>query len=127
MAKNFSPVLVQNAVAYAQAQAGSFAHFFGSEERIENAIRVRDAVAVVAEGDLYKTGGARAHDLNARGTSRFSHRVVGIIQNVEKPLLQLMRVADHMRQIVIELLDDLDSVALEVVCAQLNRAAQDSI
>ena len=53
------------------------------------------------------------------------HRVVGVVQNVEEDLLQLVRVADHVRQPFIEMLDDVDAVTVEIVGAQLDGPPQD--
>src|SRR4029077_18139483 len=127
MAKNFSPVLVHDPIADAQAQTGPFSHLLGGKERIEDALGVRDAVALVAKRDLDKTSDTGGHDLNTRGTGSFSHRIVSIIKNVEKHLLQLVGIADHVRQFMIELLDYFHAVALEVVCPQLHGPAQDSV
>src|SRR5579884_4420202 len=46
---DFSTVLANNSVTNTQAQTRAFAHPFRGEERIEDALRVLDAVAVVAE------------------------------------------------------------------------------
>ena len=53
------------------------------------------------------------------------HRIVRIVQNVEENLLQLLRVSHNFRQALIEMLDDFDTVAVEIVRAELNGAAQD--
>ena len=50
--ENLASVLLHNAVADAQAEAGSFADFFGGEERVENLVGMRDSVAVVARTKL---------------------------------------------------------------------------
>ena len=51
VAENLASMLLHDAVADAQAEAGSLADLFGSEEGIENAIGMRNALAVVAERD----------------------------------------------------------------------------
>src|SRR5271166_5731339 len=50
VAENFSPMLLHDAVADAEAEAGSLANLFGGEEGIEDTIGMGDAVAIVAEG-----------------------------------------------------------------------------
>ena len=49
VAENFAAVLLHDAVADAQAEAGTLADFFGGEEGIENLVGMRDSVAVIAE------------------------------------------------------------------------------
>ena len=127
MTKNLAAVFLHNAVADTQAQAGSLADFFGGEEGIENLIGMRNPVAVVAEGNFDGVAGFGGHDFDARGAANFVHGVVGVVENVEKDLLQLMGVAHHIGQPFVQVLDDFDAVAGEVVGAQLNGAAQDHI
>ena len=55
------------------------------------------------------------------------HRVVGVVQDVQEHLLQLVRISDDLGQRLVEVLDHLDAVALEVVGAQLHGALQDGI
>ena len=55
------------------------------------------------------------------------HRVVGVVQDVEKYLLHLMRIADHVGQFLVQMLDDFDPVAVEIVRAQLHGAAQNRV
>ncbi len=49
VAENLASVLLHDAVADAEAEAGSLADLLGGEEGIENAIGMGDAVAVIAE------------------------------------------------------------------------------
>ena len=55
------------------------------------------------------------------------HRVICVVQDVEKDLLQLMGVANHVRQALVEMLHNVNAVAVEIIGAQLDRAAQDRI
>ncbi len=55
------------------------------------------------------------------------HRIVGVIQDIEKDLLQLVGVADDVGQSFIEMFDHVDPVTVEVVGTQLNGAAQDEV
>ena len=56
-----------------------------------------------------------------------AHRVVGVVQDVEKDLLQLVRVADDVGHALVEPLDNLHAVAGEIVGAQREGAAHDHI
>ena len=82
-----------DSVANAEAQSRSLTDLLGSEEGIKDAVRVFNAVAVVAEGNFDDVIPAGGPDLDARSSSSFAHRVVGIVQNVQKDLLQLLGVA----------------------------------
>jgi hypothetical protein len=87
-------------------------------------VGMRDSVAVIAEGNFHGVSGFGGHDLDARRTADFMDGVVGIVQDVEKDLLQLLRVAHDVGQFFVKVFDDLDAVAGEVVGPQLHRAAQ---
>ena len=87
VAENLASVFLHNAIADAEAKAGSLADLLGSEERIENAIGVGNAVAVVAEGHLDGFAGLGGHDFDACGAAHFMDGVVGVVQNVEENLL----------------------------------------
>ena len=52
VAKNLAAMLFHDAVADAEPEAGSLAHFLGGEERIEDLVGMRDSVPVIAERDL---------------------------------------------------------------------------
>ena len=55
------------------------------------------------------------------------HGIVGVVQNVEKNLLQLVRVAHDLGQSLVEMFHDIDAVASEVIGTQLDGSAQDRI
>ena len=61
------------------------------------------------------------------GRPSVRHRIVSIVHDVEKHLLQLVRVSDHVGQFLIQFLHHLDPVALEVVGPQLHCPPQNSI
>ena len=69
VAENFSPMLLHDAIADAEAEAGSLANLFGGEEGIEDAIGMRDAVAIIAERNFDGVAGFRGHDFDASGPS----------------------------------------------------------
>ena len=69
----------------------------------------------------------RRRDFDLSGTPHFLNRVVGIIQNIEKHLLQLVRIADGERQIVVVAFGQLHAVVREIVGPKLQRLLQDGI
>ena len=127
VAENLAAVLLHDAVADAEAEAGSLADLLGGEEGIENAVGMGDAVAVVAERNFHGVAGFGGHDLDAGGAADFMNRVVGVVQDVEENLLQLVSVADDIGQSFVEMFDDIDAVTVEVVRAQLDGAAQNQV
>ena len=124
---NLASVLFHDSIADAQTEAGSLSHLFGGEEGIENFIGMGNPVTVVAERNFDGISGLRAHDLDAGWAANFVHGIVSVVQDIEKNLLQLMRVADDLGQSLIEVLDDIDAVTVEIVRTQLNGAPQNKI
>ena len=57
----------------------------------------------------------------------FTNRVVSVVQNVQKDLLQLVRVPDHAWQFLVEVFDHFNAVAVEVVRAELDRPTQNGV
>src|SRR5438309_2015486 len=92
VAGDFAVVFADYAVADAQAETGTFADFLGREERIEDAVRGRNAWPVVAQGDLNTPINLGSGDPDRSTTPCLANRVVGIVQNVEEDLLELMAV-----------------------------------
>jgi len=123
MAKNLASVFLHDAVADAEAEAGSLADLFGGEERIENSVGMGNAVAVVAERNFNAVAGLGGHDFDACRPSDFMYCVVSVVQDVEEHLLQLMSVTDDIGQALIEVFDNLYAVAVEIIRAQLDGAA----
>jgi len=125
--QNLATVLLHDSVADAETKAGTFANFLRGEEGIEDLVGMRDAVTVVGERNFHRISGLGGHDLDARGATDLAHRVVGVVQDVEEDLLELVGVTDDIGQVFIEMLDDFDSVAVEIVGAELDGPAQDQI
>src|SRR5581483_2690096 len=98
MAGNLAPVLLNDAVTDAEAESGSLANFLGSKERVKNLVRMSDALAIVRERDFHEIFPADGGDLDAGRVPDFVHRVVGIIENIQEYLLQLMGITDDLRQ-----------------------------
>src|SRR4051812_8633479 len=92
-----SPVLLNNAVADAQSEAGSLSYRLGGVERIEDAIHFTDARAAVVHS--HESQRAFSSDVYLqRSTARvLKHRVDGIIDDVQEYLFKLMSVRDHGR------------------------------
>ena len=116
-----------DSVADAQSEASPFTDLLGSEERIENPVRLADSGAVVPERDFYEIGATRCRYFDPRTLHGFADRVIRIIQDVEEHLLQLMRVANHEWQMVLQALGNGDAAALQVIRTQLNGAFQNRI
>ena len=98
--ENFAAVRAHDSVADAQSEAGALAHFFRREKRIEDAVDLRDARAVVAETISILSERCDRLDFDFPGAPRFLHGVVRIVQDVQKHLLQLVRIADHHGQVL---------------------------
>src|SRR5262249_61834279 len=126
-ANNLSSMLAHNPVTDAQAQACPFADLFCRKKRIEDPFGMRDARSVIAEGNFNRAVSPGSCDLNARVAANFAHRVICIVQNVQKHLLKLVRVSNDVRQFLIKLLNHFDPVALEIVKAQLHRAMKNRV
>jgi hypothetical protein len=69
----------------------------------------------------------RGHDFDAGWTSCLANRIVRVVDDVEKDLLQLVRIANDLGEIAMKVLHNLDAVTGKVVGAQLNGAAQDRV
>src|SRR5438552_14930747 len=103
-------MLADDPITYAQSQACALSHFLSSKERIKDALRVANAFAVVGKLDLGPIAAAPGLDLNAPRASCIAHRIVSIVQDIEKHLLYLLRIGNQFRQAFIKLFNDLDSV-----------------
>src|ERR1035441_658261 len=105
------------------------ADVFGGKERIENPFGIGDADAVIAKGNLDESAAVLfTLDLNARRVGRvlaFADGVVGVVQVIEKHLLQLVGVSHDIGQGRVEAFDHLNAVADEVVRTQGHGALQD--
>ena len=127
MAKNLAAVLLDDAIADAEAKTRALSDLFGREEGVENLVGMSNPVAVIGKRDFDSVSGFGGHDFDARGATDFVHRVVSVVENVEEDLLQLMGVADHVRKSFVEVLDYVDAVAIEIVGTQLDRPPQDDV
>src|SRR5208282_4233125 len=120
-------MFADNAVANTQAQTSALADVFGGEEGIKNLFGIGDAHAVIAKRNFNEWVGVGAPDLNAGGARAFADGVVGVVQNVEKHLLELVGISDDLGQGVVEVFDHLNAVTDEVVRTQVHGALQDGV
>ena len=72
---------------------------------------------VVAERNFHKPTHTRGCNLNARLAASFPHSVICIVENIQKHLLELVRISNHARQFLFKPLNHLDIVTLEVIGA----------
>src|ERR1700676_158589 len=94
VAQYFAGVLLNDSEADAQAQTGTFAHRFGSVERIEDARWFLDAGPGVREE--HDDVAAVAQRLDSEHTAAgYFHRVHAVADDVEEDLHQLIAVAAH--------------------------------
>src|ERR1700730_7040406 len=123
-ALNFATVSPDNAVANAQPQTCPFAGMFGGVKRIENALRIDDASTVV--GDVHFDGVMVMTGSNGDppALAGFLDRIVGVIQNIQKNLLQLLRVSQRRGQGFIKFFKHFHAVTGEIIAAQLDGLAQ---
>ena len=92
---DFAAVVVQNVVANRQTQPGAFADRLGGEKRIEDASQQMfgNAWAGVADVDRdFVANPFSNHAQNAAAT--FGHRLMRVADQIEKHLLQLIRIGD---------------------------------
>lgn len=122
-------VLANDGEADAEAEAGAAAGALGGVKGIEE---TRDgfganADAVVLKGD----GDARAKtseaDLNAAGFADFADGLLGIGDEIEKDLDELVGIANDAGEIGLRTEIDFDAVAAEGVFVKLERALDDAI
>src|SRR4029077_12319016 len=126
-AEDFSPVGADDAIANAQAQARAFRGLFCGVEGIEDTLGVRHAGAVVGDGDFDVLFVSNGVNHNAAALSCILNGVIGVIQDIQEDLLQLLRIAECWREIFVEVFGDLDSVAGKIVAAKLDGLAEDIV
>src|ERR1700722_4242113 len=97
-ALNFAPVSADNAIANAQPQARSFTGMFRGVERIKNALRIDDARAVIGYVHFDGLIAMRGSNGNPPTLAGFLDGVVGVIQNIQKNLLQLLSISQRRRE-----------------------------
>src|SRR5271155_2420633 len=120
--QNFAAMFADDAIANAEAQTRSLAHILGGEEGIENLFRIGDAGTIVAKRNLDERPGHRTRNLDTAQASGVANRVISVIHDVEKHLLQLVRIPHNLRQRLVEMFDHLNAMTDEVIRTQVNGA-----
>src|SRR6266702_6992233 len=126
-AEDFSSVFFHDSITDTQAEACALTHLLSSKEGIEDAVRLRDSVAVVPESHLYELLVAASGNLQTRPLYRLPHGVIRVVQDVKKHLLQLLRISDDKRQMLMKLLCYCHAAAMKIVSSQLNGPFQNHI
>src|SRR6267154_1880783 len=111
-------------VANTQAEPGTFAGLLGGVKGIEDALGVSDSSAIVRDGHFYGVAPQARTDSDAPTVTGLLYRVISVIENVQENLLQLLRIAERGRQILIEFLNDFYSVTGEIVTSELDGLPQ---
>src|SRR6516165_9350495 len=127
MTEDLASMLAHNSLADAQSETCAFPDILGGKKGVEDAVWTLDPVAVVAKDHLDQVVQIGRADFDARGAARIAHGIVGIVQNVQKNLLQLVRVPDHQVEILVQVFEYLDTAAMEIIGAQLHGAVQDGV
>src|SRR5271166_1529985 len=121
---DLSSVLLHNAVTDAQPQSGSLAYALGGIERLEDAMRFLDAGTRIVEFGVHiSVFGVDTH-LQGTAASGFQHGVDGVVDDVEKHLLQLVRVRRDRRSRRFEFTLQVNVIHLQVVIPQGERFIQ---
>src|SRR5207245_285463 len=81
---------------------------------------VRDASAVIGHGDLNRVAAQSCPDSDATALPRFLHCVVRVVENIQKNLLQLLRITERRREFLVKFLRNFHAVTREIIAAELN-------
>ena len=121
-----SPAVVRarSSITNAQTQSRAFANLFGGVKGIEDFLRISDACAVIP--DRYFEGRAPPprRDFNVAALSGFLHCVIGVVQNIQEDLLQLLRISERRRESFFKVFCHLYTVAGKVITSQFNGLPQ---
>src|SRR5580765_3649328 len=116
-----------DAVANAQAEPGTLTSLLGGVKGIEDAFRVGDTGSIVRNGNFNGITAQPRADGDPPAVPGLLHRVIGVIENIQENLLQLLGIAKGRRQLFIELLDDFYAVTGEIVAAELDGLTQHAV
>jgi hypothetical protein len=119
-------VVAHDGEADRQSQADPLPHALGREEGIEDPSQVllRDAGAVVREGQDDAAVPVLAADAQGPRAAMVEHRLLGVRDQVVEDQLQLVEVPEDQRQLGIEAGHDLDARRPQVVRLALERLQQ---
>src|SRR5689334_7694684 len=126
-ATNLAAVFTHDSVADAQPQSCSLAYFFCREKWIKNALDVLNTRPVITESHFYSLAAANSFHDHLPLASCLADRVVGVVENVQKYLLQLVSVALDLGNGLVKALDQHDAAIDKVVGPQCYRATQNLI
>jgi hypothetical protein len=104
-------VLLHDRVGDREPEAGALANLLGREERVEDPllhVLGTPAVVVDLEDDRRVLRFVPGADDERAAAVRREHRLLGVDDEVEQHLLQLVRVGEHVREAGRERLDDVD-------------------
>ena len=121
-------MFLNDAVADGQSQAHALAHLLGGEERVEEAAEqmLRDAGAGVLEADEHQVA-ALGHR-GADGEPALAlHGLPAVHQQIDEHLLQFALVPQDRGEVRVQLLDQLDTLELEVILHQGDHFFQDGV
>src|SRR5207248_2974971 len=118
-----------NALTDRKSETRAFADRLGRKERIEDATQVldRDTGTVVLEKNLDRPFDLFRANRQAALAVAFEHRLFSIDDQIQEYLLQLMRIAQGLRQIRREIGDQLDIADFQFVRAQINSLRDDAV
>ena len=113
-------MLLDYAVAYAEPQTGALSHIFRGEEGVENpaAQIVGDTPAVVGETYPYVVAQLVGRDMEVSVAPGRQGGMLGVDDDVQEHLLQLMLVRQHPGKVLIDVQGYVDVAAGEVVSLQ---------
>ncbi len=124
-------VLLDDRVGDGQAQAGSLAHFLRREERVEDLrprlLRYPRPIVVHLEDDRVVLAVVPGADDEHAVAVRGQHGLLGVDDEVQQHLLQLVRVGEHLRQARRERGQDGDVRDALLVGAQRQRLLDDGV
>src|SRR5579863_4637563 len=126
-AEDFSTMSADDSIANAEAEARALGGLFGGVKRIEDALGVWDAGTVVGDSyfDVLIVAARVNHDASA--LSGVLNGIVGVVQDIQEDLLQLLGIAECRGQVFVEVFDDLHAVAGKIVATKLDGLAQDVV
>ena len=120
-------VLFDDAITDAEAQPSSLPDRLCRIERIENAMRILDTRAVVGELNTNAIAHLESANPNFSGTITFGYRVDGVVENIQKNLLELVEIGADFRQLGVELAVHLNAMDFQIVLAKRKRVLDDPI
>src|SRR5258708_352065 len=120
---NFPAMRPHDPVTNAQAEPRPFARLLGGIKRVKNALRIGYSRSVVDDRHFDHLRLPTRVNLDAAALPCFLHRIVRIVQDIQKNLLHLLGVAQR-RQLLFKIFDHLHAMAGEIITPQLDGLSQ---